>query len=78
MKTRLKKLFVLPLLCLTLMTTMVKADVFQEEVTYFCTIDVISATGGIISVIGAGTNCEPAFNWWCSPKKCTVLLAPVR
>ncbi len=80
MKSKLRKVFVAPLLCLALFTAVIpvaQADIFEREVTYFCTVNVITADG-VTQAMGIGTNCKPAFRVWCFPKRCEGVSTPVQ
>lgn len=80
MKTQLRKLFVIPMLAATLMTAVMpaaKADIFEEASTSFCYVNVITP-GGVTTAIGMVTDCNPSFNWWCKPKRCTALSTPIQ
>lgn len=80
MKTKLRKLIVAPMIALTLCTAFIptaRADIFQQEVTTFCYVNVITR-GGITQAIGQQVDCTPAFSAWCRPKGCMAISTPVQ
>ena len=78
MKTKLKKRLLAPLLGLTLFTAVLpaaKGNIFEREVTKFCTVNVITSTG-ITQAYGSYTDCSPALRWWCTPQPCMAISTP--
>lgn len=80
MKTKLRKLIVAPMIALTLCTAFIptaRDDIFEQEVTSFCYVNVITR-GGIAQAIGQQVDCAPAFSFWCQPKACAAISTPVQ